>query len=166
MPNWKKVIISGSNAELNSIFSTGPITGSFFTGSFVGDGSALTGVSSPPFPFSGSAVITGSLTGQVLDITPATATASLDCLASNFFTLTLSSSYALRLEATNIQPGQAINLLITQPSPSGSLVVADNIKFASGYSYEPTPADSAQDIVSFISFDSASLYASSIPNLE
>ena len=45
MPNWKKVIISGSNAELNSIFSTGPVTGSAFTGSFVGDGVALTNIS-------------------------------------------------------------------------------------------------------------------------
>ena len=36
MPNWKKVVVSGSNAELNSV------TASYFKG----DGSALTGVSS------------------------------------------------------------------------------------------------------------------------
>ena len=28
MPNWKKVITSGSDASLNSIYSAGPITGS------------------------------------------------------------------------------------------------------------------------------------------
>jgi hypothetical protein len=38
MPNWKKIIISGSNAELNSLNVTTNITASFFTGSFVGDG--------------------------------------------------------------------------------------------------------------------------------
>jgi len=85
VPNWKKVIISGSNAELNSIFSTGPITGSFFTGSFVGDGSALTGVTATadPFPFTGSAIISGSLTvtgsvavtGSIVAIGPITGSA-------------------------------------------------------------------------------------------
>jgi len=34
MPNWKKVVVSGSNADLNQV------TASYFTG----DGSALTGV--------------------------------------------------------------------------------------------------------------------------
>jgi len=38
MPNWKKVITSGSQAELAGV------TGSF-TGSFIGDGSGLTGIS-------------------------------------------------------------------------------------------------------------------------
>lgn len=48
--NNEAIIVSGSNAT---------ITGSF-TGSFTGDGSNLTGVSSNPFPYIGSAVITGS----------------------------------------------------------------------------------------------------------
>lgn len=61
MPNWKKVIISGSNAELNSLNVTTNITASFFTGSFVGDGSGLTGVGGDPFPYTGNAQITGSL---------------------------------------------------------------------------------------------------------
>lgn len=48
------------------------LTGSF-TGSFTGDGSGLTGVGS--FPFSGSAVITGSLTvsQSIVDFTSASA---------------------------------------------------------------------------------------------
>lgn len=58
MPNWKKVITSGSNASLSglSVFGTitnrssvsgTKLTGSFtgsFKGSFVGDGSGLTGI--------------------------------------------------------------------------------------------------------------------------
>jgi hypothetical protein len=40
----------------------GGVTGSSFTGSFVGDGSALTGITATVFPYNGDAVITGSLT--------------------------------------------------------------------------------------------------------
>ena len=76
MPNWKKVIVSGSDAELNSLNVTNAITASTFSGSFEGDGSGITGVISSShaltasfalnaegggFPFSGAAVITGSL---------------------------------------------------------------------------------------------------------
>ena len=55
MASWKKIIVSGSNAELNHITSSGNISGSFTsTGSFgrveatkfVGDGSGLTGLTS------------------------------------------------------------------------------------------------------------------------
>jgi len=58
MPNWKKIILSGSNASLNSLFVTNAVTASFFKG----DGSALTNLpTSSGFPFTGSARITGSL---------------------------------------------------------------------------------------------------------
>ena len=54
MPNWKKVIISGSDASVSSLSTSGTIsnasavgashiTGSF-TGSYHGDGSNLTGI--------------------------------------------------------------------------------------------------------------------------
>ena len=57
MPNWKKLIVSGSNATLsrltvdNSITAsllnvTTSVTASSYTGSFVGDGSGLTGIES------------------------------------------------------------------------------------------------------------------------
>ena len=42
MPNWRKHIVSGSNASLNSL-EVVHATGSF-TGSFIGDGSLLTNV--------------------------------------------------------------------------------------------------------------------------
>lgn len=47
MPNWKKVIVSGSEASLSNLFVENSITasifsGSAFTGSFKGDGSGLT----------------------------------------------------------------------------------------------------------------------------
>jgi hypothetical protein len=36
MPNWKKVIVSGSDASLNSLFVTNAVTASRFSGSFTG----------------------------------------------------------------------------------------------------------------------------------
>lgn len=57
MPNWRRLITSGSDANLNSLNATNAVTASFFTG----DGSGLTNLPSD-FPFTGSAIITGSLT--------------------------------------------------------------------------------------------------------
>lgn len=42
MPNWKKIILSGSNASLESLYVSNAVTAS----AFKGDGSALTGVTS------------------------------------------------------------------------------------------------------------------------
>lgn len=42
MPNWKKVIVSGSEASLLNLKVDNNVTASFFTGSFKGDGSELT----------------------------------------------------------------------------------------------------------------------------
>ena len=44
-----------------SLSVTNSVTASFFTGSFRGDGSQLTGISTDPFPYTGSAIISGSL---------------------------------------------------------------------------------------------------------
>ena len=45
MPSWKKLIVSGSNATVSSLFVANQVTGSSFTGSFTGsysgDGSSL-----------------------------------------------------------------------------------------------------------------------------
>jgi len=67
MPNWKKVIISGSDATLTSVTATAG-----FTGSLLGTASYATqalsasyapgGAGTPTFPYTGSAIISGSLT--------------------------------------------------------------------------------------------------------
>ncbi len=44
-----------------SLSVTNSVTASFFTGSFKGDGSQLSGVGGDPFPYTGSAIISGSL---------------------------------------------------------------------------------------------------------
>ena len=63
MPNWKKVIVSGSSPVFSNITASGNISASGYisASSFSGDGSGLTGVSGEVFPFVGDAQITGSL---------------------------------------------------------------------------------------------------------
>ena len=99
MPNWKKVVVSGSAANLSSLHVDTSVTASIFSGSFTGDlfgtasystyaltasyalnaaggggGGATTG--SNTFEgdqiISGSLTVTGSITGNVL-LTPQTA---------------------------------------------------------------------------------------------
>jgi len=70
MPSWKKVILSGSSANLNSLTVDTNVTASSFTGSFTGSflGTASYAVSASwapggtTFPYTGSAIISGSLT--------------------------------------------------------------------------------------------------------
>jgi hypothetical protein len=145
------------------------ITGSVYANNFIGDGSGLTNLNG--FPFTGSAQITGSLgvTGsvknQIITLTTSTGTASMDCSLGNMFDLTLSSSYSLFLSAENIQPGQTINLRITQPATSGSLTYGTQFKFPGGIAYSASATGSTTDIVSFISYDTTTLYGSAIKNL-
>jgi hypothetical protein len=63
----RKGFISLTNAQITGSLSvTGDVSASAFSGSFIGDGSQLTGIEG--FPFTGSAGITGSLTvvGQLM----------------------------------------------------------------------------------------------------
>jgi cytoskeletal protein CcmA (bactofilin family) len=69
MPNWKKVIVSGSNASLNSLTVSNGITGSLFgTASYALNSDLLDGLNSTVFAttgsnqFNGNQIITGSLT--------------------------------------------------------------------------------------------------------
>jgi hypothetical protein len=53
--------IVSSSTQLNNSTLTGMIVSGSFSGSFQGDGSGLTGVGGDSFPYTGSAIITGSL---------------------------------------------------------------------------------------------------------
>ena len=108
-------------------------------------------------------IISGSLRGRVVTLSTASATASMDCSLSNFFDLTLSGS--MYLGVSNIQPGETINLRITQPATSGSLNYTSSIKFPNGLPYSASATSSVVDLISFISFDSSTLYATSLKNL-
>jgi hypothetical protein len=87
----------------------------------------------------------------------------MDLSTGNFFTLQLVSGSNTYIEPSNIQAGQTINLLV---NTTGSATVSfpSSVKQISGSSYVPTTTTS-QDIVTFISFDTGSIYLSNVKNL-
>lgn len=114
----------------------------------------------------GSTTITGSLRGQVSVLSIASNTASLDLGGNNFFTLSLVDGANTHVSASNIQPGQTINLRVSQSSAgTGTVSFNSAIEQASGSFYTGSMIANAEDIVTFISFNSSRLYMSAIRNL-
>ena len=109
--------------------------------------------------------ISGSMTGDVKPLSIASSTASMDCSTGNFFTLTLASSATTHLDASNIAPGQTINVKITQPATTGSLSFSSDFAFPTGSTYAGSEVANAIDVISMVSFDSTKLYANQIENL-
>ena len=107
--------------------------------------------------------VSGSLVGEVNTLSISSNTASMDLSGGNFFTLQLVSGSDTRIEPSNIQAGQTINLLL---STTGSATVSfpSTVKQVSGSSYVPTTTTS-KDVVTFISFDTSDLYLSNVKNL-
>jgi hypothetical protein len=121
------------------------------------------------FPYTGNAIITGSLTitgsvyGNISALSISSNTASMDLTRGDFFTLQLVSGSNTRIEPTNIRSGQTISLLL---NTTGSATVSfpTSVKQVSGSAYVPTTATST-DVVTFIAFDTASLYLANVKNL-
>lgn len=113
----------------------------------------------------GNQVFSGSVRGRVIDLTVASQTASMDLSLGNFFTLTLPTSSITRLNPTNIQPGETVQLLVTQQSVTGSLNYSSALKFATGSAYSASIFPNSVDILSFVTFDTSSIYAVSIKNM-
>ena len=116
--------------------------------------------------FVGNKTISGSASGVVIPLSIASNTASMDLALGNFFTLNLVSGSSTHLTASNIKPGQTINLLITQSTPaSGSLTYSSTFKFPNGAAYVQTDIAGAKDILSFLTFDNSTIYSTPVNNL-
>ena len=113
----------------------------------------------------GSAEFSGSVEGEVRALTIASQTASLDLTAGNFFTLTLVSGSNTFLNPTNIQPGQTVNIRVTQPATPSTLTFAGSVKQPFGLPYTGSQTGSAVDVITFISYDNSSLLMSYVNNL-
>ena len=87
----------------------------------------------------------------------------MDLTRGNFFTLTLPTSSTTFINPSNIAAGQTINLRVNTTG-SGTVSFPSSIKQASGSAYVPTTTTGV-DIVTFISFDTSSLFLSNIKNL-
>jgi len=111
----------------------------------------------------GSYNVTGSVNGAVTALSVASSTASLDLNAGNFFTLQLVSGSSVNINPTNIKPGQTISILLNTTG-SGTVTFPSSVKQQSGSAYVPTTSTS-KDIITLISYDSTTLYLTSIRNL-
>jgi hypothetical protein len=129
------------------------ISGSFVTGSGGGGGAA--------FPFTGNAVITGSLVvtgsarGNVVSMSIASTTASLDMDAGNYFTCLASGTFFVNV--TNLRPGDTANLVLTTVGIA-TASFSTNVKQPSGSLYRPTSGSNNVDVLSFVSVDASNVY--------
>jgi hypothetical protein len=112
--------------------------------------------------FSGSVYVSGSVYGNVTAQPVASNTSSIDISTANFFTITLgsgtgTSGLTTHISASNMRPGQSVNILVTTGTNS-SASFSTNIKQPSGSFYQPTSGSGNKDILSLVSFDTTSLY--------
>jgi hypothetical protein len=114
--------------------------------------------------FTGSQTITGSVYGNVTDLIVTNSTASIDLSNSNFYSLSVATA-SVRLEATNVLPGQTVNILVTQDYLSGSLTFSNEFKWPAGFAYSASYATGSEDILTFVTFNSAKVYSAGIKNL-
>ena len=152
--------ISGTTASGSVVISDGDGNIAFSkygsTGSFnIPSNTNITG----SLLVSGSIYVTGSIQGNVSALSIASTTASLNLNNGNFFTLQLVAGANTRIEPSNIKVGQTITMLVnttgsaTVTFPTGS----GGVKQPFGYGYTPTTTTST-DVLTFISFDTGSLY--------
>lgn len=119
----------------------------------------------------GSIFVSGSLRGIV---TPATytlvtpdvlVTQSMDFSKSNFFTFNMAPGPAVtHIAASNIQPGQTVSLKIEIGSPVGTASFSPAFKFPSGSAYTASAANQT-DIITFITYDTQTIFASAVKNM-
>jgi hypothetical protein len=149
---------SSTNSRLNVIETTFATTGSnTFNGNQTINGTLLV---------SSSMVYSGSVRGQVRTITINSNTASMDCSLGNFFTLSVPSSSITYITGSNFNPGQTVNMLVTQGGTTGSLRFEPTLfKFSSGSIYTGSRSINSTDIVSFLTFNSTTALAASLRNL-
>jgi hypothetical protein len=113
----------------------------------------------------GNSTFSGSVRGQVIALSVVSQTASMDLSLGNFFTLTLPTASVTYLNPTNIQPGETVQLLVSQQSVTGSLNYSSVLLFPTGSQYSASVFANSQDVLSFVTFNTASIYAVSIKNL-
>lgn len=147
MPSWKKLITSGSDAILNTV------TASFFTGSFKGDGSQLTGVTATAtipniYITTGSNTSDQSITGS-LTITGSGLIVTGSVRATSF---------------TGSFTGSLIGTSTTASFVAGAIFTSTNPALSSSYALTASFAlnSSTVDTSSFVTTSSFNSYTSSI----
>jgi len=113
----------------------------------------------------GSLTITGSAKGNIVPITIASSTASLDMNVGSYFTLTLANTVTTHIRATNITPGTTATLLITTGTNS-SASLAPTLLQPSGSLYTASFSSGKKDVLSLVSFDTTNMYVVSTKTMQ
>jgi hypothetical protein len=133
---------------------------------------AITGGGGASFPYTGSAIISGSLIitgsalGNVVSASISSNTASINLSDGDYITCLVSGNMFFNI--INPKPGETANLLLTvgQPGPTPPTAsFSTNVKQISGSRYFPTSGSGRVDLLSFVSFDSTNVYMANIRNL-
>ena len=125
MPNWKRIVVSGSDATLNTLTVSNGITGSLQgTASFATQ--ALSASYAPSavgatFPFTGSAIISSSLT--VIGSTSVTGSIRISSVTSSISTLTLINSSSVA------NPAGAPLLMLSSSATGNYLINSEGSAF-------------------------------------
>jgi hypothetical protein len=150
--------VSGANGSSGTSGISG-VNGSSGTSGISG----TSGLTTTPFPFTGSAIIsgsiiiTGSAQGNVIAVSVASNTASIDMNAGNFFSVTLANSATTHFNVTNLNPGENANIFVTTGTIS-SASFSSNIKQPSGSAYLPSSGSGIKDVLSIVAESSATAY--------
>jgi hypothetical protein len=169
--NWETGILTGSlfgtasyaTQALSASYATTALSSSYATTAL---SSSFAATASFVNPLNQQLIITGSLRGQVSALSISGNTASVNLSTNNFFTLTLANGTGTNINPTNINPGQTVNILVTQGSAgTGTVTFPSLVKQSSGSLYTGSAAANAIDIVTMIAFDSTNVYVSSVRNM-
>ena len=155
--------VNSASYALTASYALNTNTGSFaITGSNTFIGNQIV---------TGSLSVSGSLRGNIFTptntgINGSSISHSMDFSKSNFFALTLTgNAINNHISASNVQPGQTVSLKITQVSPAGTASFSPTIKFPSGSAYTASVGDTQTDIITFITYDTQTVFASSVKNM-
>jgi hypothetical protein len=127
-------VVSGSSQGLQSVFP--------FTGSAI---------------ISGSIIVTGSALGNVVSASIVSTTASIDGNAGNFFTCLVTASTFFNV--TNIGAGETVSIQLQTVQGNGNAAVptasfSSNVLQPSGSRYTPSSGSGAIDVLSIVAFNS------------
>jgi hypothetical protein len=156
-------VISGSNLQAGTSGTSG-VSGTSGTDGPAGT-SGTSGVDGAvgSSPFTGSFVITGSLTitgsaqGNVVAVSVASNTASIDMNAGNFFTVTLANNATTHFNFTNLNAGENANIFVTTGTVS-TASFSSNVRQPSGSAYLPSSGSNVVDVLSVAVLNSSTAY--------
>ena len=111
----------------------------------------------------GSININGATTNNVIAVTVASSTASLDFSKGSFFTVTLPASATTHISASNSKPGISTVVVISTDT-ANAVTFNSAIKQPSSSLYQPSPSGST-DILSFIAVDNTKIYSVSLQKM-